>query len=55
MGDKLRIAKALQTIQGKLANNSLNLTDINERIKNSKRLKEFDNDLTYSEKQRQLY
>ena len=52
----LGIDKALQTIQGELVNNTSKLTEINERVKReSKKLKEVENDSTYSEEQRYLY
>ena len=52
----LGINKTLQTIQGNLANNASKLTEINEHIKrDSKKLKEVEDDPTYSEEQRQLY
>ena len=56
MREFLGIDKALQTIQDELVNNTSKLTEINERIKKeSKKLKEVENDSTYSEEQRQLY
>ena len=52
----LGINKALQTIQGKLVNNTSKLTDINECIKKeSKKLKEVQEYPTHSEEQRQFY
>ena len=53
MEKSLGIDKALQTIQGELVNNTSKLTEINERVKReSKKLKEVENDSTYSEEQR---
>ena len=52
MRELLGIDKALQTIQDDLANNASKLTEINEHIqKDSKKLKEIDDDPTYSEEQ----
>ena len=52
----LEINKALQSIMGELVNNESNLTEINEGIKkDSKKLKQAEDDPTYSEEQRQLY
>ena len=52
----LRIDKALQAILGELVNNTSKLREINERIKrDSKKIKEVEDDPTYSEEQRQLY
>ena len=46
----------LQSLQGELVNNISKLTEINERIKKeSKKLKEVEDDPTYSEEQRQRY
>ena len=56
MQEFLGIDKALQSIQGKLSNNTSTLTEINECIeKESKKLKEVEDDLIYSEEQGQLY
>ena len=56
MRELLGINKALQTIQSELVNNTSKLTEINERIKKeSKKIKEVQDDPTYSEEQRQLY
>ena len=56
MRECLGINKALQTKHGEMVNNTSKLTDINERIKrDSKKLKEVEDDPTYSEEQRQLY
>ena len=50
MREFIGIDKALQTIHGELVNITLNLTEINERIKrDSKKLKEVEDDPTYSE------
>ena len=47
---------ALQGIRGELLNNTSKLTEINKRIKrDSKKLKEVEDDPTYSDEQRQLY
>ena len=47
---------SLQGIQGEFVNNNSKLTKISERIKKGrKKLKEMENDPTFSEKQRQLY
>ena len=52
----LGIDKALQSIQGELLNNTLELTEINKRIqRDTKKLQEKENDLTYTDEQRQLY
>ena len=52
----LGIDKVLQSIQGKLLNNTSKLTEINESIKrDTKKLQEVENDPTYSDEQRQLY
>ena len=46
----LGIGKALQTIPGEVVNNTSKLTEINERVKReSKKLKEVEDDPTYSE------
>ena len=53
MLELLGIDKALHTIQGDLANNASKLTEINKRIKrDSKKLKEVEDDPTYSDEQR---
>ena len=50
----LRIYKVLQTIRSKLMNNTSKLTEINKCIKkDSKNLKQIEDDPTYSEEQRQ--
>ena len=52
----LEINKALQSIQGELLNNISKLIKINKRIKrDTKKLEEVENDLTYSAEQTQLY
>ena len=52
----LGINKALQSMQGELVNNTSKFVEIDKRIKkDSKNLKEVENDSTYSEEQRQLY
>ena len=52
----LGINKALQSMQGELVNNTSKFVEIDKRIKkDSKNLKEVENDPTYSENQRQLY
>ena len=56
MREFLGINKVLQSIQGKLLNNTSKLTDINKRNKrDTKKLKEVENDPTYSDEQSQLY
>ena len=56
MREFLGIYKALQDIKGELLNNTSTLTEINKRIKrDTKKLKEVENDPTYSDEQRQLY
>ena len=56
MEEFLGIDKVLQSIQGELLNNTSKLTEINKRIKrDTKKLKEVENDPTYSDEQRQLY
>ena len=51
----LGINKALQRIQGELLNNTSKLTEINKCIKrDTEKLKEVENDPTYSDEQRQL-
>ena len=53
MQELVGIHKALQTIHGELVNNTSKLTEINKRIKrDSKKLKELQDDPTYSEEQR---
>ena len=52
----LVINKALLSIQGNLANNTSKLTELDKQIKkDSKKLKEVEDDPTYSEVQRQIY
>ena len=52
----LGINKALQSIWGELLNNTSKLTEINKRIKkDTKKLKEVEDDPTYSDEQKQLY
>ena len=52
----LWIDRALQSIQGELLNNTSKLTEIDKRIKrDTKKLREVENDTTYSNEQRQLY
>ena len=56
MRELLGINKSLQGIQGELLNNTSKLTEIDKRIKrDTKKLEEVENDLTYSDEQRQLY
>ena len=56
MREFLGIDKALQSIRGELLNNTSKLTEINKRIKrDTEKLKEVENDSTYSDEQRQLY
>ena len=56
MRDFLGIDQILQSIQGELLNNTWKLTVIYKRIKRgTKKLEEVENDLTYSDEQRQLY
>ena len=56
MWEFLGIDKSLQTIQGELINNTSKLTEINKHIKrDTKKLKEVEDDPTYSDEQRQLY
>ena len=56
MREYLGIDKFLQSIQGEFLNNTSKLTEINERIKrDSKKLKEVEDDPIYSDEQRQLY
>ena len=50
------IDKALQSIQGELLNNISKLTAINKSIKkDTKKLREVENDPAYSDEKRQLY
>ena len=51
----LSIAKALQSIQGELLNNSSKLTEIIQKLRDTKKLEEIENDLTYTNEQRELY
>ena len=56
MREFLAIDKALQSILGELLNNTSKLTEINKRIeRDTKKLKEVDDDPTYTDEQRQLY
>ena len=56
MREFLEIDKAPQSIQGELLNNTSKLTEINKSIKrDTKKLKEVENDPTYSHEQRQFY
>ena len=56
MREFLWVDKALQGIKGELLNNASKLTGINKRIKrDTKKLKEVENDPTYSVEQRQIY
>ena len=56
MQEFLGIDKALQSIQGKLLNNTSKLTEINKRIEGeTKKLEEVENNPTYSDEKRQLY
>ena len=56
MQEFLGIDKALQSIQGKLLNNTSKLTEIHKRIKrDTKKLEEVENDSSYFDEQRQLY
>ena len=56
MREFLGMDKALQSIGGELSNNTSKLTEINKRIKrDTKKLKEVEDDSTYSDEQRQLY
>ena len=55
IGELLGIDKALQSLQGALANNTSKITEIDRRIKeDSKKLKK-DDGPTYSDEQRQEY
>ena len=50
------IDKALQRIQGELLNSTSKLKEIDKRIqKDTKKLEEVENDLGYTDEQRQLY
>ena len=52
----LGIDKALQSMQGELVNNTAKLKEINKRIeKDAKKLKEVENDPTYTDEQKPLY
>ena len=52
----LGIDKTLQSIQGELLNNTSKLAEVDKRIKrDTKKLKEVDDDPTYSDEQMQLY
>ena len=56
MREFLGIYKALQNIKGELLNNASKLTKIDKSIKrDAKKLKEVENDPTYTDEQRQLY
>ena len=56
MREFLGIDKALQSIQSEVLNNTSKLTEINKRIKrDTKKLEEVENDLAYSDEQKQLY
>ena len=56
MREFLGIDKALQSVQGELVNNTVKLTEINKRIeKDAKKLKEVENDPTYTDEQKRLY
>ena len=56
VGEFLGIDKALQSIRGKLLNNTSKLTEINKCIqRDTKKLEEVENDPTYTDEQRQLY
>ena len=56
MREFLGIDKTLKSKQGELLHNTSKLTEINERIKrDTKKLKEVENDPTYTDVQRQLY
>ena len=56
MREFLGIDKTLQSVQGELLNNTSKLTEINKRIeRDTKKLKEVENDPTYNDEQRQLY
>ena len=56
MQEFLGIDKALKSIQGELLNNTSKLAEIDKRIKrDTKKLKEVEDDRIYSDEQRQLY
>ena len=56
MREILATDKALQSIQGELLNKTSKLTEINKRIeRDTKKLKEVEDDPTYYDEQRQLY
>ena len=56
MREFLGIDRALKSIQGQLLNNTAKLTEINKRIeRDTKKLKEAEDDPTYSDEQRQSY
>ena len=56
MREFLGIDRALQSIQGQLLNNTSKLTEINKHIeRDTKKLKEVEDDPTYSDEQWQLY
>ena len=56
MQEFLGIDKALQNILGEHLNNTSKLTETDKRIqRDTKKLKEVENDPTYTDKQRQLY
>ena len=56
MREFVGIDKALKSIQVKLLNNTCKLTEIDKRIKrDTEKLEEVENDLTYSDEQKRLY
>ena len=56
MQEFLGIDRTLQSIQGELLNNTLKLTEIDKRIeRDTKKLKEVENDSSYTDEQRQFY
>ena len=56
MREFLGFDRALQSVQGELLNNISKLTEIDKCIKrDTKKLKEVENDPTYPDEQRQLY
>ena len=56
MREFLGIGKVLQSIQGELLNSTSKLRELNKRMgKDTKKLKEVENDPLYSDQQRQLY
>ena len=56
MREFLGIDKVLQSIKGELLNNASKLTEIDKHIKrDTKKLEEVENHLTYTDEQRQLY